>query len=110
MANLNEMKYGELQTLATSLGIEKVVGVKKTDLIAQIEAAQAAQPAEEAPVEEKKNTLGSRIFANVAAKHPDWSAKKCYAVTGNILKSRNKKAIDAAATDGTVMEPAVEEQ
>lgn len=110
MTNLNEMSYKEIQQMATELGIEKVVGVKKADLIAQIEAAQATAQPEEAPaVEEKKETLGAKIYRNIQTKHPDWSAKKCYAVTGNILRSKNTKAVEAAAADGTVMEPEVAE-
>lgn len=38
---------------------------------------------------EKKNTVASTIYASVAAKHPDWTQARIYAVTRSILAKRN---------------------
>lgn len=93
MANLTEMSYAEIKTMATSLGIEKVNGVKKVDLIAQIEAAQSAEPVEKTPAQ----AYASKIYNTVAAQHPDWDRKRVYATVGSILKNNNKKRAEAEA-------------
>ena len=47
---------------------------------------------------EKKNTIASRIYANIAAKHPDWSQKRIYNATKWALENRQTaKAEEAPA-------------
>ena len=45
----------------------------------------------------KKATLASRIYANIAAKHPEWSQKRIYHATKWALEQRGKKAEEAVA-------------
>lgn len=41
----------------------------------------------------KKNTLASRIYANMKNAHPDWSHKKLYSATKWALNNRVTKAV-----------------
>lgn len=46
----------------------------------------------------KKATLASRIYANIAAKHPDWSQKRIYNATRWALENRKPvEAVEAVA-------------
>lgn len=38
------------------------------------------------------NTVAGKIYAEVAAKHPDWKQPRVYAVTKSILEKRSAKA------------------
>lgn len=44
-------------------------------------------------------TTASKIYAEVAAKHPDWSQPRIYAVTKSILSKRSAKAKAAAKVE-----------
>jgi hypothetical protein len=46
---------------------------------------------------EKKNTVASTIYAAVAAKHPEWTQARVYAVTRSILAKRNVAKAEAKA-------------
>ena len=45
----------------------------------------------------KTSTVAKTIYASIAAKHPDWTQARVYAVTKSILQSRSKKEAKAAA-------------
>ena len=45
----------------------------------------------------KKATLASRIYANIAAKHPEWSQKRIYNATKWALEQRKLTTAEAPA-------------
>lgn len=45
----------------------------------------------------KTSAVAKNIYASVAAKHPDWTQARVYAVTKSILQSRPKKEARIAA-------------
>lgn len=44
-------------------------------------------------------TVASKIYAEVAAKHPDWSQPRVYATTKSILAKRSAKVKAAAKAE-----------
>lgn len=100
---MTELTYKEIQAKATELGIKKVVGIKKDELIAQIQEIEAAKAAAAEPEKKSgKGNLASQIYHNLAQKHPDWSSKRVYAVTHSILANKNKKVAEAVAEGADV--------
>ena len=47
----------------------------------------------------KKNTIASCIYANIAAKHPEWSQKRVYTATKWALENRNTKKVEEAPAE-----------
>lgn len=45
----------------------------------------------------KKNTIASKIYANIAAKHPEWSQKHIYNATKWALEQRKLTTVEAPA-------------
>lgn len=54
-------------------------------------------------MENKKNALASRIYANMKAKHPEWSNKKLYHATKWALEHRAPKAEAEAVAEPEVV-------
>ena len=45
----------------------------------------------------KTSTVAKTIYDSVAAKHPDWTQARVYAVTKSILQKRGRKEVKAEA-------------
>lgn len=96
MKNLENMDYRELQAAAKELGIKKVVGVKKDELVKQINEAKTA-----AAKTAVKRSLGSIIYANMAKAHPDWDNRRVYAATKGELAKRSEQRRAKSAQQAT---------
>lgn len=96
MKNLENMDYREIQAAAKEMGIKKVVGIKRDELVKQINEAKAA-----AAKTAVKKSLGSIIYNNIANVHPDWDNRRIYAATKVVLAKRSEQRRAKSAQPAT---------